>query len=199
MKNLSKTILVVLATGVLSCGLFCQQAQAVLITGDINFSGNVTYNTRSLGTATQVTTWNSSFVVGTSGDFSTANGGVPNFTAVTMHAPYVFNPSTAYSPMWSLTYNGSADSYSFNLFGSTIVTQNATFLNIKGLGTIFGTGFDPTPGSWSFTSSNANGQDKDNFSFAADTSSVPDGGATAALLGLALTGVEVLRRKFKAA
>jgi hypothetical protein len=29
MKNLSKTILAVLATGVISCGLFCQQAQAI--------------------------------------------------------------------------------------------------------------------------------------------------------------------------
>jgi hypothetical protein len=37
------------------------------------------------------------------------------------------------------------------------------------------------------------------FSFATNNNSVPDGGVTVALLGLALVGVEVLRRKLKAA
>jgi hypothetical protein len=33
------------------------------------------------------------------------------------------------------------------------------------------------------------------FSFVANAASVPDGGSAAALLGIALTGMEVLRRK----
>jgi hypothetical protein len=35
------------------------------------------------------------------------------------------------------------------------------------------------------------------FSFAANADAVPDGGSAVALLGLTLTGLEVLRRKLK--
>jgi hypothetical protein len=57
MKNLSKTIFAVLATGVLSCALFSQQAQATAIQGDINFAGAVRFDTTSLATAHRVMTW----------------------------------------------------------------------------------------------------------------------------------------------
>jgi guanyl-specific ribonuclease Sa len=39
--KLSKTILAVLGTGLLSCALFSPQAEAVLISGNINFAGSV--------------------------------------------------------------------------------------------------------------------------------------------------------------
>ncbi|MGC2353370.1 MAG: VPDSG-CTERM sorting domain-containing protein, partial [Candidatus Udaeobacter sp.] len=63
-----------------------------------------------------------------------------------------------------------------------------------------GHGFDATAGTWSFTAQNgsANGV----FSFSASTFSsqaTPDGGATVALLGLALAGIEGTRRKLKRA
>ena len=52
--KLSKTILAVLGTGLLSCALFGQQAQAAAIRGNINFAGSVRFDTQSLATATQV-------------------------------------------------------------------------------------------------------------------------------------------------
>jgi hypothetical protein len=190
MKNLSKTILTVAAVGLLSCGLFCQQAQATPITGDITFGGVVTFDSTSLSAATQVSTWNSSFVTSDSGSFSS----IPVLTSVSMTAPWIFNPSTATIPLWQV------GGFTFDLTSSTIVTQTNFFLNITGVGTLSGAGFDPTPGTWSFTVSNALGKPHATFGFTSDTAStVPEGGATAALLGLALAGVEVLRRKFKAA
>ncbi len=190
MKNLSKTILTVVAVGLLSGGLFCQQAQATPITGDITFGGVVTFDSIHLNLAKQVSIWDLSIVTSDSGSFSS----IPILSNVTMTAPWIFNPSTPTIPLWQV------GGFTFDLTSSTIVSQNNSFLNITGVGTISGTGFTTTPGSWSFTVSNANGKTHETFGFQSDTvASVPDGGATAALLGLALAGVEVLRRKFKAA
>ena len=58
MKNRSsKTILVFLALGLISCAFCVQQAQAVPTTGAITFAGGVTLDTASVNTATQVTGW----------------------------------------------------------------------------------------------------------------------------------------------
>ena len=191
MKNLSKTILTVVAVGLLSGGLFCQQAQATPITGDITFGGVVTFDSTSLSLATQVSTWNLSIVTSDSGSFSS----IPILSNVTMTAPWIFNPSTPTIPLWQV------GGFTFDLTSSTIVTQTTTFLNITGVGTISAAGFTTTPGTWSFTVSNADGKKHSTFGFQSDTvgNAVPDGGATAALLGVAVAGVEVLRRKFKAA
>jgi len=190
MKNLSKTILMVLAVGLLSSGLFCQQAQATPITGDITFGGVVTFDNIDLSLAKQVSTWNLSIVTSDSGDFSS----IPVLSNVTI-APWIFSPSTSTTPLWSV------GAFSFDLMSSTIVTQTKFFLNVTGVGTLSAAGFDPTPGTWSFTVANAKGETRETFGFQSDTAAglVPDGGTTAALLGLALAGIEVLRRKFKAA
>jgi hypothetical protein len=189
MKNLSKTILTVVAVGLLSCGLCCQQAQATPITGDITFGGVVTFDSTSLSAATQVSTWNLSIVTSDSGSFSS----IPILSNVTMTAPWIFNPSTATIPLWSV------GGFTFDLMSSTIVHQDNFFLNITGVGTLSAAGFTTTPGTWSFAVSSAGGKPQSTFGFTSDTRAVPEGGATAALLGLALAGVEVLRRKFKAA
>jgi hypothetical protein len=110
-----------------------------------------------------------------------------------MTAPWIFNPSTATIPLWQV------GGFTFDLTSSTIVTQDNFFLNVTGVGNISGAGFTTTPGSWSFTVSNANGKTHSTFGFQSDTAAVPDSGATAALLGVALAGVEVLRRKFRVA
>jgi hypothetical protein len=192
MKNLSKTILTVAAVGLLSCGLFSQQAQAVSINGYVNFAGVTVYDTKSLGTATEVKRWINSFVLGaaTTGDFATFT---TNLEHVTMGKPWMFNPSTPKPGLWEV------GGFTFDLSSSTIVSQSAFFLNITGTGMVSGNGFDLTPGLWSFTSTDSNGKVRSSFGFQSDTVAVTDGGATAALLSLALAGVEVLRRKFKAA
>jgi VPDSG-CTERM motif len=195
MKNHTKTILAVLGIGVLSCALFSQQAQAVQIQGNIDFAGAVQFDTNSLATATRVVTWFdsngnpgfSSVQVGATGDFA----GVAAGTQATMAQPWIFNPSTATPGLWSV------GGFTFDLLSSTVVTQNANFLLITGTGIVSGNGFDPTSMEWSFTTQSAGGKTRTVFSFSANGVAVPDGGSAVALLGLALTGIEVLRRRLK--
>ena len=187
MKNLSKTLLTTLAVGLISCGMFVQQAQADQIQGDINFTGQVTYDTGNVGTANSVTGWFNTFVGTASGDFSGLDGAAATFTA-----PWVFDPPSPRVPLWTV------GGFTFDLTTSSIVFQTTSFggiLVVQGNGIITAAGFDPTAGTWSFTSNGpgADGQ----FSFSAGTSAVPDGGATVMLLGLALAGVGALRRKLK--
>jgi hypothetical protein len=199
MKNLSKTVRAIVAIGVLSCTLFSQQAQAiptVQIQGTINFAGAVRFDTHSLATATRVNTWfdsngNAGFTSvtpGATGDFS----GIVAGTQATMATPWIFNPSTSTPGLWSV------GGFTFDLLSSTVVTQNANFLSIMGTGIISGNGFDPTAGTWAFTAQNSSGTPKTIFSFSGDSSGgvgVPDGGSAVALLGIALIGIEALRRK----
>ena len=191
--KLSKTIFAVLATGVLSCAVFSQQAQATAIQGNINFAGSVQFNTNSLATATQVTTWFDVF--GNAGFTSVAPGGTGDFagiapgTQATMAQPWIFNPSTPTPGLWSV------GGFTFDLLTSTIVTQNAQFLSISGTGIVSGNGFDPTSMDWSFTTQSAGGKTRTTFSFSANGVAVPDGGMTVALLGIAFVGLEGLRRK----
>jgi hypothetical protein len=129
-------------------------AKAAPITGDIDFGGVVTFDTMSLATATRVTQWNSSFVLKDSGDFATfVNPG----TSATMAAPWIFNPSTPTPGLWSV------GGFTFDLTSSVVVTQTSTFLDITGVGTIKGHGFDPTAGTWSFTSSRSDGGSSSTF------------------------------------
>ena len=195
MKKLSKTILAVLATGVLSCGLFSQQAQAALITGNIQFAGEVAFDTNSLATATRVVTWFDVFHNAGFSSVTSATGDIALFVSpgdqATMAQPWIFNPSTATAGLWS------AGGFTFDLLSSTIVTQNASTLVITGSGTVSGNGFDPTAMDWSLTTQSSGGQTRTTFSFSANgvAVGVPDGGSAIALLGIALIGIEVLRRK----
>jgi hypothetical protein len=194
MKNPSKTMLAVWGAALLSCGLFCQQAHAAPIVGQIDFIGTVSFGDNigninvSLSSATRVSTWISSFVSQDSGDFSSIAPG----TNVTMAAPWIFNPSTNTPSLWSV------GGFTFDLASSTVVLQNNNFLNVTGLGTASGNGFDPTPGTWSFTSSSPNGQNNGTFSFQSNTA-VPEN-STVALLGigaLLLACIQFLRSKHK--
>ena len=195
--KLPKTILAVLTIGALSCALFSQQAQATATSGNINFAGSVQFNTTNLATATRVVTWFdanhnagfSSVVGGATGDFS----GIAAGTQATMAQPWIFNPSTPTPGLWSVA------GFTFDLLSSTIVTQTSSFLNITGTGIITGNGFDLTAGTWAFSVQSAGGRRLVEFSFSANSNDngVPDGGSAVALLGLALTGIEVLRRKLR--
>jgi hypothetical protein len=187
---MKKVILAILAVG----ALLSLQAHATMITGSITFGGNVAFDTLSLATATQVSTWyggpgtaNPGFstVELDSGNFS----GITPGTLATMAKPWIFNPSTATPNLWSV------GGFTFNLATSMIVSQSSTFLNVTGNGTISGNGFTPTFGTWSFTSTGSGTQPQ--FGFVA-SSSTPDGGSAVALLGIALTGIEGVRRMIRA-
>jgi hypothetical protein len=192
MKNISKATLAVLVTVIITCGLFCQQAQAVQITGNITFTGTCSLNTKSASTATMVTGWHGlgagglPQVASHDGSF---NGSVTDGDAVTIAFPWSFN-SGAVPNFWRV------DGFVFNLTSSSITTQGSGAVAVDGTGTISGNGFDVTSGTWSFTTQNPSAHAR--FSFSAATGSVPDGGSAVALLGIALVGIEGLRRRLPA-
>lgn len=198
--KLTKTVLAVLATAALTLS----SAQAVQITGDIDFAGQAFFNTNSLATATQVTNFktmagfglnHSAVVTDATGSFATTvvMGDIASFPSL-----YQFNPSAPATPLWTV------GGFTFNLVSSNVLLQNSKFLVIEGSGILTGpAGFDPTPGVWAFSSQQSNGKNQTSFSFsannAAEPGQVPDGGSTVALLGAAITGIAALRRKLSIA
>ena len=186
MKNRSsKTILVFFALGLISCALCVQQAQAVPVTGVITFAGGVTLDTDSVTTANQVTNWlDQSLAMPTVQSASGSFSGLDGQTAI-FAFPWSFN-SGPIAAFWTV------GGFTFNLIASHIVFRTDGFLAVFGRGSITGPGFDSTISNWRFTIQDdpSNGI----FTFSG-SSEAPDGGATVALLGLALAGIEGIRRK----
>ncbi|MFO1446946.1 MAG: hypothetical protein U1F61_02115 [Opitutaceae bacterium] len=157
---------------------------ALPITGSLDFSGGATLDGDNLGVVTKVVSW--SMVRVTPGGVtpgSALDSTINDGDAVTMNSPWEFD--SGLNQLWSV------GGFTFDLVTSSIDFQSQFFLAVEGKGVISGNGFDPTPGSWFFTSQGqgiANGQ----FSFSATTIarpvSVPEGASTGGLLGLALAG-----------
>jgi VPDSG-CTERM motif len=204
MKTPRKTILTLLATGLLSCTLLCQHAGAVPISGEVDMSGTVFLNNVALGSATATTGYGPVTVGGIpTGSFAGTAGDSVTWT------PFGWNPPTVpVIPLWTYHDLVTGFTYSFNLSTVSVapgMPQTNFFLNLVGTGTLLITGpgstFDPTPGTWSFTISNSTGGPHDNFAFTfanSQTAVAPDSGSAVALLGIALAGIEGVRRALRA-
>jgi hypothetical protein len=148
-----------------------------------------------MATATEVKTWLTPVVTLDAGAFSS----VPLGTAVNIFSPWTFN-SGPISAFWTV------GGFTFNLLGSVIVQQGGTpgstgYVVVDGTGTVSGNGYDLTSMIWNFTSQDPKaGSNPDYWTFGARAASanVPDGGATVMLLGLASSGLALLRRKLGA-
>ena len=166
-------------------------ASAAFINGNIDFSGKVTLNTESLATATTVTEFSSTKVLDSDGDFALF---APANTLATITSPWSFSSGTV-APFWQ------AGGFTFDLISSWVVPpQTTTFLQIEGVGTVRGNGFDKTSGTWAFSINNSSGKRRPDMTFTFSASSaglgVPDGGTTTALFGISLLGLYGARRKF---
>jgi hypothetical protein len=192
-NRLSKTILVFLALGLISCAFCVQQAQADsnvitfaggLELGDIH--GNQVY---SVNDATQVIGWldemnNAPTVQSVSGVFFTFGVMVGDSVMFTPTWSFNSGPITAF---WQV------DGFTFHLVASQVVFNNFGFLSVSGSGYITGPEGYRQGGGFRFTTQD----DPANGVFSFSMSSIPDGGATVALLGLALAGIEGIRRKLR--
>lgn len=170
-----------------------QTLQAAPIVGNIGFTGRAQFDTGSAGSATQVINWVTPTVNGTTGAFTS----VANGTAVNFASPWSFNTVAPINPFWSV------GGFTFQLLSSSITFQGGTypngFVSVNGTGIVTGNGFDATVLSWSFTAQDPEvTSNPKTFTFSASSASVPDGGATVALLGIALSGVGLLRKKLAA-
>lgn len=177
---------------------FTSSAQAVSlqsIVGEINFVGTAALN-GPITTATGVQTWTGGAAGGLPGAAALINGDFSSVsvnTPVTFAAPWLFANATP--SLWQV------GGFSFDI-GSSLVVRGPTipgssFLAVTGTGFIKKDGFRNTPGTFSFTTQGPDGEST--FSFSSTVKSVPDGGATLALLGVSFLGLggvsRLIRRK----
>jgi hypothetical protein len=204
MKNMIKIASVAVVAFALT-----QTLQAVPINGSIGFTGTgVTYTGNGPGASTGVTSWINPYVASDTGAFQTPGYITPNpGEAVTFEGnnttTWLFNTTSPILNFWV------AGNFTFELLSSSITSQGGSvgttgFVVVNGMGIISATGanpagFTPTLMSWSFTSQDpAAGSNPTSWTFSASANSVPDGGSTVMLLGLALSGVALLKKKFVA-
>lgn len=186
----------------LAAGLFALggTAQANLIDnglpyldGEIAFGGfNVTgifgsavpTGGTTLGDATGIDFTSSNItVLGGTEDFAS----VPTGNSATFY-DITFNPSAPANPLWTIDTGTTFFSLSIDNF--YINSQNNTFLDIWGRGTMSATGFRDTEATWAFSLNQAG----DTISVWASTTTVPEPG-TLGLFGIALAGIGLLRRR----
>ena len=183
--------LALLAIGLISSVLIAPKAQAVPITGSINFSGGVQLNNTSAGNSTAVTGW--ADVNGAQPTVSSASGSfssVPVGTTASFTAPWNFN-SVGPLLLWQV------GGFTFTLSQSNIVSQGAGSVVVQGFGILSGNGFDPTAGIWRFYTQDPSVGAPPTFAFSTNREALPEGGATVALLSVSLTGLARLRHKLR--
>jgi hypothetical protein len=180
--------------GALAAG---SSAMADTINGTIQFRGDGSATVvAGVTTFTPSNPWDTIY---TSGDYS----GVPLGTDATK-SPIAYTGTglgatlvAPVTPEWTFTLGGPGGTvYSFNLTTLTSALTSAGSVSMSGVGVAHIDGFEDTVATWSLQGT-GNG-----FSFEAAAQStsafgerVPDGGTTAALLGVGILGLGALRRK----
>ena len=181
-----------------------QSTQAAPIAGTIGFTGRVQLDSGSSSTANSVVGWVNPTVNGASGDFTSLVG-----SAVVIKSPWNFN-TAASTP--GITDFWKVGGFSFELTSSSITAQGGAagtsgFVNVSGIGIVRSANFSDTTIVWNFSTQDPKivGQNgnPDTFTFSvsqvtAGQLSVPDGALTVTLLGFALTGVGLFRKKLNA-
>ena len=193
---MNKTVLKMLATGALVAG--AQQSQAASLEGTIAvgaFQSHVVIDT----TANTVTFVDENAAPGnalvnsTSGDFD------PFLLSVATYQNFTYSPLAVANPIWSLLVGG----LSFDLGAITSIDEVGPIIGFTGVGIVHAAGYDDIAGTWSFSADTSNGGSTFSFSSTTSTisptttSTIPDGGATAGLLGLGIAGLALARRKME--
>src|SRR5260370_35150664 len=130
MKTSSKTILTLLVIGLVSCGLFSQQAQAVPITGGIYLAGTYVTNNGNLNTATSFSSFPFVVIPGVSGSYTGVGTGSRG-PSVTLNG-FTFNPfSASVTPLWTFMSAGSTYSFDLTVLSSRLQPGDNT-LTLKG-------------------------------------------------------------------
>lgn len=172
---------------------FTASVQAIPIGGTIQFVGTATMNSSQ----TAFVSFGDPLGGGLgpwvqAGSQTGSYGGVAAGTTA-IWTPFTFNPPAAsVTPLWMFTVGGTT--YSFDATSMTVTHPNASTVNITGSGIAHITGFADTIGTWTVTATGA-GVDFTFGAFTGPGGGVADGGTTVLLLGTALSGVALLRKK----
>jgi hypothetical protein len=165
-------------------------SSAAFLEGEIGFGGvfTPTGGTGGLEDATGIQIF-SSIVIGATQDFLPTLGNSVNWQ------PLVFDPpDLPVTPLWEVL--AGASSYRFDLESVQVDMQDADVLNLSGGGTLYATGFDPTPGTWSFSTQSTN---HSFFVFSSNSTAQQVGEPTLlALLGTGAFAFGVARRRRRA-
>lgn len=193
--------------GVLICAASLASTPTVFgaaILGEVDFAGTAVLN-GTLATATAFTSFTNVQVEGGSDSYE-APGLVPVGTAVTVTA-FSFGSgsygmtlvSPAVDPLW--TFSVGSTTYSFSLSAMSVArfaSPTTQFLNITGQGAASITGYDNTPATFAFSSTQNIGSAGVSTTFtlssAAINSTVPEPGALS-FLGVVLLGLVGWRRR----
>ena len=170
--------------------------QALPISGTISMGGEAVFDSSDFTMATTVTSWPLVYVVADNGVF----GSIGDYTTVNMSPSWVFAPApgVAQQNLWNV------GGFQFDFTSDTVVSSSG-FINITGYGTITGNGYDETQFQWDLEAESPTTGGPTQFTVSATAepnsgvATLPDGGFTMAFLGLALAGVEGLRRKLSKA
>jgi hypothetical protein len=163
---------------------------ATSISGSVGFGGTyvqVGGTAGLLGSATSMTINAPVAILSATGDLSGAT--TPSFIGsigVNGNAPALVG-----AQLWSVIVGGKT--FTFTVVSETETVPFSNQLNIVGTGTLDdgAGGFDATLGNFQL-GFGANG---DSFTWQSTANSVPDGGATAMLIGVGLSGLALVRRK----
>lgn len=198
---MKKKMLIMAAVAVAAFGV-AGMAQADPITGDITFAGGATLNNASAADATEVLSWTGPggtgmpIVISDSGSFS----GIAAGTTATFSSPWFFN-SGAVDSLWSV------GGFTFDLTSSSIAYQGTTTpggskvggVLVTGIGAVSGNGLGSEAMTWEFATGDSSAGGVFSFQVADGTiggsSTVPDGGTTAMLLGLGVLALGLVKKQ----
>ncbi|HEY1788557.1 MAG TPA: VPDSG-CTERM sorting domain-containing protein [Verrucomicrobiae bacterium] len=193
-----------IVTGIAAAILAATAVQANTITGDIGFLGFSSASTS--GGVTTFSPDNPWVVLGGTDNYSLTAGALATFNSISYTGTGSAAKLTApVDPLWSFSLFGTT--YSFDLTSLLSAEVNANSVDLSGTGTALISGYSPTAATWSLEGSGANEEFEIDFSATGTGSgsgtgsgqNVPDGGTTAAMLGLALGACGLFARKFQRA